>query len=185
MYERLKWNLAGLLILAANTIDQEHRVAHGLTRYWWTVLRMQTLEVSSIQNFRGVRNEIRDWLGVSRNPFGYNSPDSVSSLVNSVLRRNKVFRIMRQNREHGIFYEGLGITSGQVELGDVIFRCSLPGAVETWEPEDDLLLILRPTRHGELPDPFRLVGFCFMSQDWMPHAPKLWEAFAREDAMIV
>lgn len=177
VHEHFRLHLARLLLLAARTVDQKHRTAHGLTRYWWAALNPRDLwsEMS----------RITDWLDASHDPFGTNWPDSVSSLMNSIFRHNRVFRTMRESHRGAASYGALGITSAEVRLGDAAFRCSRHDIVSQWASEEDLLLILRPTSQPEIGNAFRLVGFCFMAQDKVPGHPQFWEVFPEENAVLV
>lgn len=93
---------------------------------------------------------------------------------------------MRTDGNFGFSYGTLGVTPADIEVGDVVFRCSAKRAMTGWEYIRDLKLVLRPTLYDGFKDAFKFVGFCLLKDDDIPSERRCyWTSFPRKDVVLV
>jgi len=95
--------------------------------------------------------------------FGKAKSDDIAAVVNEVLQHHKLFRATRSaNDSRKRPRELFGISDGDVQLGDSIFRCS--GKFGS-EHDDQPFLLVRPfpTDSKGHKRSYKLIGFCFIS----------------------
>jgi hypothetical protein len=115
--------------------------------------------------------------------FGKAKSGDIAVVVNAVLQHHKLFRATideadARKRPRELF----GISDGDVQVGDRIFRCS--GRFGS-EHDDQAFLLVRPllTECRSHKRAYKLVGFCFISG--ARHERMFADRFWRQDASVI